>query len=152
MDEPILIFVAVNNIGGQVNMTADDTVITVCPDGSYCCGFNNTACCLQQAGYWIKGGKVYSYDQYPFSSSSSNTVSDSTSTPIDNPITTQSSNPTVPHKNVAGIGLGVGLGVGIPVLLLISVTSCLLIRRKRSNAIPSNDVFWETQAKIEKTE
>jgi hypothetical protein len=52
------------------------------------------------------------------------------STPTDNPTTTQPSNPTGPHKNVAGIGLGVGFGVGIPVLLLISVTSCLLIRRR----------------------
>ncbi|KAH6680644.1 hypothetical protein B0J14DRAFT_579054 [Halenospora varia] len=32
----------------------DDVAITACPDGSYCCGYSNTACCAAMEGYWVE--------------------------------------------------------------------------------------------------
>ena len=34
-------------------MVDNDEHITVCPDNSYCCGINSTACCDQRKGVWI---------------------------------------------------------------------------------------------------
>ena|ERR1700760_4800173 len=151
MDEPKLTFVALNINGGQTNMTADDTAITICPDSSYCCGFNNTACCIQQSGYWIKDGKVFPYNQNPFSTSSPTSPS---SSPIGTATATraasQTSKSAQSNKHATSIGLGVGLGVGIPVLLAISLVSCFCLRRRsRSTAAPAGEELWDTQAKKE---
>src|SRR5436853_4236072 len=42
------------HVGGQ-NAGDNDIIITPCNDCSYCCGYNNTACCLAGQGVFING-------------------------------------------------------------------------------------------------
>jgi hypothetical protein len=50
-----------------------DAQLTVCGDGSYCCGPNNSTCCNANEGVWIVNGQVV--DVEPISSTSSSTSS-----------------------------------------------------------------------------
>jgi len=131
-------------------MATIDVMITLCGDGSYCCGQNNTACCQGDQGVWISAGKVYPYTSYPFTSSTTSTSSasssTSSSTATSNPSPAQLTNSSC-HGDCGDtkkIALGVGLGVGIPVLILMASVLFLLfsrnIRAAKNNATDGQTV------------
>ena len=70
-----------------------DVFITVCTDGRYCCGSQNTACCNNHQGYWIVNGVVTNIK--PSSSVISQGQSLSTSR------VTQPATPTTPRSSAA---------------------------------------------------
>jgi hypothetical protein len=147
----LIISVAINNVGEQVNLTTDDINITLCPDGSYCCGFNNTACCSQFSGYWIKDGKVYQYGQNPYTASSStgsfiSSFTNSTTTPSPSP--TSKSNGS--SGNAVNVGLDVGLGAGLPIIIIGSIIAVVLYRkwRWRRNQASEAQAYYSTSNEI----
>jgi hypothetical protein len=132
----LIISVAVNYDGKQINSTTDDVNITLCPDGSYCCGFNSTACCSQYSGYWIKDGKVYQHDQNPYTASSSTgSFTSSTTTPSLSP--TSKSNGS--GGNATNVGLDVGLGAGLPIIIIGSIIAVVLHRKWRSKRTQASE-------------
>lgn len=52
--------------GGIMHMAAGDARMTVCIDGSYCCGYLNNECCSQNLGFWVDNYQVFPHDQNPF--------------------------------------------------------------------------------------
>ena len=126
---------AVGPFGATVNGSTTDVQMTLCADGSYCCGRNNTNCCTAQTGYWIKGTKVFDYADYPFTSSGSSSSSTSASSGSGPTGSGNSSNPApaapASNSNTSKIAIGVGVGLGIPILLLLAGVIFLLTRRRR---------------------
>jgi predicted extracellular nuclease len=134
--------------------------ITVCSDGTYCCGQSNQDCCSRGLGYAIVNGKVVaasaasSQSLAPTQSSSSNpssaktTTTDAIAQPTSPPSTSASLTPSSPSSlssapsssspepskksdsTVVGVGVGVGLGVGIPLIAAISALALVLSRRR----------------------
>jgi hypothetical protein len=137
---------------GATDSHTSDINVSVCVDGSYCCGNNNTACCDRQQGYWLINGKVFAYKDAPFlgSAASSSSVSASPSaTSSSGSAATSSASSTTGSGSTAGanikaatsskdsaktVGLGVGLGLGIPLIMLAGVTFWILSSRRRKAA------------------
>jgi hypothetical protein len=116
-------------------MTQNDILITLCGDGSYCCGYNNTACCATGGGYWVSNGKVYPYSSSTFTSATNPpTQSTASMIPTSSLNVSNSNDPNVSRGNNSNISskvaLGVGLGIGIPIILLL-IAVVLLRRRNR---------------------
>jgi hypothetical protein len=61
------------------DLSTTTTPLTVCPDGSYCCGAQNLDCCNQNQGYWVQDLVVYPHSQNPFSTTTSARSSAATS-------------------------------------------------------------------------
>ncbi|KAF2429283.1 hypothetical protein EJ08DRAFT_735054 [Tothia fuscella] len=150
--------------GSSVAANTADIPLTMCSDGSICCGMRNTNCCANKEGYWLVKGQVYAYNSKPgtqtntaAAASSSTTgssrgtsTSDSTeskttpsasfsgtvlsTTPI---ISASSADPNKPVDLASKIGLGVGLGVGITLILLVGVCLLLLLKRRRATVSTS---------------
>jgi hypothetical protein len=133
----------VNTTSGEVNLTTADVIITVCGDGSYCCGQNNETCCQEGGGFWVSDNTVYPYSSSPFTSSST-----SSSTATGNPLPTcKNSTCITGGSNAKNIALGVGLGIGIPILILMASILFLVARRNQNtirnhaaNGVPGSDV------------
>jgi hypothetical protein len=121
--------------------------VTMCSDGSYCCGVSQTDCCVNGQGL-----AIIDYGQtatIPASSAALTTYyagvhvstrpisrkttgsSSSAASPTSSTTNSQSSPTSISSglTDSAKIGLGVGLGVGIPILLLLVFIAWLLIRR-----------------------
>src|ERR1700722_13930518 len=117
-------------------MTQGAVLITLCRDGSYCCGYNNTACCATGGGYWVSNGKVYPYNSPPLTSAT-NPATQSTASviPTSSPNVSSGSNPNFSKSNNSNssskVALGVGLGIGIPIILLLLAGVLILRQRGR---------------------
>jgi hypothetical protein len=112
-----------------VNGSSTDLIITVCGDGSYCCGEDNVDCCDHGAGFWVSNHKVYPYTSSPFTSllaSSSTTMSSSL------PTSAMNSTCDTDGSRTNNVALGVGLAVGIPMLMLLA--SIFLPMAKRNSS------------------
>lgn len=116
-----------------------DVLVTTCGDGSYCCGGSNqTDCCQKGGGFWISAGKVYPYNQSPFTTGTLNAQSTATGSAQTTQQNGSDSDIPLDQKLAAarlGIGLGVGLGVGIPFLLLL-MAFVILLRRRNTRTNP----------------
>jgi len=132
-------------MGVTFNATATDIKISPCGDGSFCCGPDATACCMDGKGYWIVNGKVYGYNDRPTatpsasSSSTSGSKSPASTSKGSTPASSANNNPDAPIGTPAAssssnkIALGVGLGIGVPVVLLLTgILACLWRRKSRS--------------------
>jgi hypothetical protein len=108
-------------------MTTNDIPISVCGDGSYCCGVNNTNCCLGNQGFWVSNDKVYPYGSSPFTSSF---VSSSTATSGPSPTSVSNSTCVKDDTGAKKVALGVGLALGIPILILLASILFLITRRR----------------------
>ncbi|KAF2673290.1 hypothetical protein BT63DRAFT_421454 [Microthyrium microscopicum] len=120
--------------GTQTDLSTTDTLVTLCTDGSYCCGYNTTSCCDNQQGYWVKDGTVYPYSQSPYvgavPSNAANCSADSSST---SSAPNAPSCASTPENKTTAIGVGVGLGVP---LLIALASIAILLRKKRTNTQP----------------
>jgi hypothetical protein len=93
--------VAYNYPDGIINLDGfTDVALTLCEDGSYCCGNLNYQCCLQNQGNWIKDLVVYPHDQNPFSTATPSSSSSTTSTSA-----TQSSTSSTSHSSGSATNL-----------------------------------------------
>src|SRR5271170_2689826 len=105
------------HIGGQ-NAGDNDIIITPCNGGSYCCGYNNTACCLAGQGVFING-QIQSGNT-PISTSTLTITTVTSAAETSAPTTSPLSSPSPSHSGFptsAKIGIGVGIGVGVPVAI-----------------------------------
>jgi hypothetical protein len=106
---------------GKQNLTLVDVVITMCADGSYCCGFNATNCCEKKAGYWITNGKVTGHNgsaPQPF------LLEDA----VESDLGARQSQSTLK------LALGLGLGLGLVFVGLLAANLWFLLHRRRSPA------------------
>jgi hypothetical protein len=101
-------------------MTRSDVMTTMCPDGSYCCGFNNTKCCEKQAGYWVRNKRVFNYSGFPESESS-----ESSTYIMDTPPGGSG------MSQKLKISLAIGLSLGLVILLLLCSNLYFFIGRRR---------------------
>jgi hypothetical protein len=106
-----------------------DTEITICADGSLCCGLRNTNCCGSSLGVWLINGSVYEHDATP---TPRNSTIPRTTSRGSKPSAGSSTWEASAVKETAGasgvaahwrkpqkIALGVGLGVGLSILLIL---------------------------------
>lgn len=128
-------------------------ILTSCPDGSFCCGFNNTACCNAGQGTLLDArgqvllsngqvstipGAVYSTSSTSTSSLTASIQSTTTSATLASP-TVLTSSTTTPDDTIEGsstpIGAIVGGAIGgVALLLLVMILILLILRRgKRRN-------------------
>ena len=121
-----------------------NTDVTSCPDGSFCCGSQNTTCCDN-----MEGVTVGQYGRVVSSSSLSSTLS-STLSPTSNSSSrfssssTSSSTPSVAVAATGGgggdtgavVGLAVGLGAIVTAALVVFVL--LFVREKRGQPARSS--------------
>jgi hypothetical protein len=122
-----------------------DASLTLCQDGSWCCGYENmTGCCYKNLGIRLDAtGQIIS----------TSTVSSLSSTSTPNSSTSQLP-PTIPptnsqnsSKNTTKIGVGVGVPLGIVVLTLSAIALFFYRRSKHTqnttlNPTPVNtDVY-----------
>lgn len=129
-----------------MNMTQNDVLITLCGDGSYCCDYNNTACCATGGGYWVSNGKVYPYNSPPFASATNPaTQSTASMTPASSPNVSNGNDSSVSKSNNSNssnkVALGVGLGIGIPIVLLL-LTLVLVLRQRNRIITPDATGAW----------
>jgi hypothetical protein len=124
------------------------TEITICADGSLCCGFRNKNCCELGIGVWLIDGKVYEHDVKP-------TLRDSTiseTSPRSNASigsrtweaqpareTTGASGAVADSRKLQQIALGVGLGVGLSLLLALLGIVVLIRRKSTKSAAKTKD-------------
>jgi hypothetical protein len=108
-----------------VNLNFDDTIVTQCFDGSWCCGRNVTNCCEKKAGYIMddSNGQVTAHNgsaQQPFD-------------PLDWDGPGLSPGPGK-SSNKEKIALGVGLGVGLTSIGLLLATLWIRLQRRQRAA------------------
>ncbi|KAH8672588.1 hypothetical protein BGZ60DRAFT_563013 [Tricladium varicosporioides] len=90
-----------------IDSHTDDVAITICPDGSYCCGNKNTACCDAMEGYWVEDdGTVTNGTSVTPKVSPTSSVKPQTTTPSPSTVKVTVS---VPPVSVAGTTVGGGL-------------------------------------------
>jgi hypothetical protein len=123
-----------SNGGPPINMTQTDIIITLCGDGSYCCGQANSTCCAIDQGFWIDQGKVFGYTSSPFTSASAANAPTSgcaapTSTALGDILSCGG------HGDTKKVAMGVSLGIGIPILILLASILFLLASRNRRTAV-----------------
>ena len=109
-------------------MTTSDVRMTLCGDGSYCCGESNSSCCQVGGGFWVSDNTVYPYTSSPFTSSS---ASSSSATGNRLPTCTNSTCLTDDSK-AKTIALGVGIGIGVPTLILMASILFQVVRRNKN--------------------
>lgn len=107
-----------------VNLAGRDSTVTICGDGTYCCGNGTIAksCCDKQQGvYLLSNGEV-----------SPNNPSATASVPLNNATSTPNSSPppTVPSSLDSKTRIIIGTIVGI-VGLIVMVVILILVRRIR---------------------
>jgi hypothetical protein len=138
-------------------MTRSDVMTTICPDGSYCCGHNNSICCESKTGYWVRGMRVFNYSGFPESelSEPSTYVMDISAeisksagspTPTVNSVSTSNSGMSQSVK----IALAVGLSVGLVIVLLLAANLVFLVRwykGQKGEAAITSDPNPDTQQK-----
>jgi hypothetical protein len=135
------------NGGPAYNLTQIDAIITLCGDGSYCCGSMNgqanSTCCSIGQRFWIDQGKVYPYTLSSFTNAPPATTAAS-NCPSTVPTTASSQSQgqacspvgsSSDSKLVLGVGLAVGLGIGIPFLILLVF---VLVSRKKQPVVNSH--------------
>jgi hypothetical protein len=147
--------------GHNVDAHTSDVSLTLCSDGSYCCGALNNDCCLSKQGFWVDNFQVYPYVKSPFTTSTSNQPMVSQSTALQssaaliissNSMATavqtstlggslitifamtaaSSSAPTSANVPHKSNDLAIGLGAGLGAALLILVgITCFAIIKRR---------------------
>ena len=128
------------HVGGQ-NAGDNDIIITPCNDGSYCCGYNNTACCLAGQGVFINGqiqsgNTPISTSTLTITSLAITTVTSAAETSA--PTTSPLSSPSPSHSGFptsAKIGIGVGIGVGVPVAIAFAILGWLYLRERHQRRL-----------------
>jgi hypothetical protein len=120
------------------------TEITICADGSLCCGFRNKNCCELGIGVWLVDGKVYEHDVKP-------TISETTAPRSNASLgsrpweaqpareTTSAPGAVADSRKLQQIALGVGLGVGLPLLIAL-LGIAVYIRRKSTKSTAETNV------------
>jgi hypothetical protein len=107
-----------------------DAILTLCQDGSWCCGYENiTGCCYRNLGVRLDTtGRIISTSTVS-SLSSTSTPKSSTSQlpPATSPTNSQSNS-----KNTTKIGVGVGVPLGIAVLTLSAIALFFYHRSKHT--------------------
>jgi hypothetical protein len=130
------------HVGGQ-NAGDNDIIITTCNDGSYCCGYNNTACCLAGQGVFINGQIQSGNTPIPISTlittgfvtsltTTITTVTSAaeTSTPTTSPLSSPS-----PNHSGFPTSAKIGIGVGVPVAIAIVILGWLYLRERRQRRL-----------------
>lgn len=122
----------------ETNDTGDtDTLLTICPDESLCCGTENNACCKNHQGFWIKNGQVSNVNPFAHSSitasftSMSSFISSSTTSSPSSSSSSALSDSTSSSNNTGAIIGGVVGGV-FGVALSAGLVWSILRRRKLS--------------------
>ncbi|KAF2667654.1 hypothetical protein BT63DRAFT_480588 [Microthyrium microscopicum] len=113
-------------IEGRRDMSTNDIAITVCGDGSMCCGFNATSCCISGGGFWLRNNTVYAHDHNPASRRSTTSM----------PTASAAAAARMPQESDFDntpliVGLGVGIGIGVPLLIVFTALLVCTARRNR---------------------
>ncbi|KAL8839048.1 MAG: hypothetical protein Q9176_004724 [Flavoplaca citrina] len=97
-----------------IHQSDDDTDVIVheCPDGGFCCGYNNGSCCGTADAQYIVDGQVTNVKPGSTTTTSSSSTSSSTSTSTATAIPDQSNGPATPQPNGSGGGTNVGAVAG----------------------------------------
>ncbi|KAL8922046.1 MAG: hypothetical protein Q9172_003729 [Xanthocarpia lactea] len=143
--------------GRPINFDEAGTILTTCPDGSYCCGRDNEECCRRNAGYQInpRNGQILIRSETSTSSSttsSSRISTTSTSSPTSTPAaagasqtssTDPSALPTPLPSSSTGLSAGAKAGIAIGAIAgvtIIGALAFLLFReRKKRRALAANE-------------
>ena len=89
-----------------------DVIVHECPDGGFCCGYNNSSCCGTAEAQYIVDGQVTNVKPGSTSTTSSSSTSSSTSTSTATAIIDQANSPATPQSNSNGGGTYVGAIAG----------------------------------------
>ncbi|KAL8896425.1 MAG: hypothetical protein Q9192_003105 [Flavoplaca navasiana] len=89
-----------------------DVIVHECPDGGFCCGYNNNSCCGTAEAQYIVDGQVTNVKPGSTTTTSSSSTSSSTSTSNATAITDQANSPATPQSNGNGGGTNVGAIAG----------------------------------------
>jgi hypothetical protein len=118
----------------QLNETSNHIIITTCPDGSMCCGLDNTACCDSKSGVFILNDQIYSTKPGSASTTSSASASTAASSSTSTTASATSESPSASASSSHGraLGIGLGLGIGIPALAILACGTYFFTRRRRS--------------------
>lgn len=106
--------------------STQDVNLSLCDNGSWCRGFNETGrqCCQQGQGFFIASGEATRINPNATTSSPSVDPTFVTSSPTTGPSPSRSSMST-------GAKSGIGVGVGLGVVAIIAVVGILALRRRR---------------------
>ena len=114
--------------------------LTQCSDGSFCCGNENTTCCLASQGYYLdQSGRILAAP-----SASSIKISATITT-----YTTATATSAVSTKNTSNKGAVIGLASALGVVSLVSLIALLFaiwrFRRSKSNSYKNGDGTYQPQ-------
>ena len=124
------------HVGGQ-NAGDNDIIITPCNDGSYCCGYNNTACCLAGQGVFINGEIQSGNTPIPTSTLTITDFVTSLATTITsvNSAAETSTPTTSPSHSGFPTSAKIGIGVGIPLAIAIVILGWLYLRERHQRRL-----------------
>ena len=128
---------------GPADMSSQHVKMTVCENGSFCCGIEGDAstCCDKGEGKFIVNGKAVTGTSTSISSSTatSTTVSSTSKGPSSNPNNNGPSSGSDSSSNAGTIAGGVVGGIGAVAILGFAVWFILRRRRRQNRPYVLND-------------